>query len=68
MGTVNDYSLGQGFRALPISLEHAERAGALEIAYRDPFDRMLIAQAQAEDLHLVSNERLFDAAGVRRYW
>lgn len=67
-GTVNTYILGQGFRALPISLEHAERAGQLSIAHRDPFDRMLIAQAQAEDLWLVSNEIIFDASGVRRYW
>jgi PIN domain nuclease of toxin-antitoxin system len=34
----------------------------------DPFDRMIIAQAQAEDMWLVSNEALFEAAGVRRYW
>ena len=67
-GTVNSYALGQGFRALPISLEHAERAGQLQIDHRDPFDRVLIAQAQAEDLWLVSNETLFDATGVRRYW
>ena len=36
--------------------------------HRDPFDRMLIAQAQADDLWLVSNEDAFDAMGVRRYW
>lgn len=67
-GTVNHYVLGQGFRALPISLDHAERAGQLSIAHRDPFDRMLVAQAQSEDLWLASNEEVFDAAGVRRYW
>jgi PIN domain nuclease of toxin-antitoxin system len=67
-GTVNDYVLAQGFRALPISLAHAERAGQLRIAHRDPFDRMLIAQALAEDTSLASNERVFDAAGVKRYW
>jgi PIN domain nuclease of toxin-antitoxin system len=67
-GSVRAYSLSQGFRELPISLEHAERAGQLAIQHRDPFDRMLIAQAQAEDLSLVSNEALFDDAGVRRYW
>lgn len=67
-GSVNDYVLGQAFRPLPIALHHAERAGQLRIEHRDPFDRMLIAQAQAEDLWLVSNEVLFDAAGVRRYW
>lgn len=67
-GSVNAYILGQGFRALPISIDHAEHAGQLGIAHRDPFDRMLIAQAQLESLWLVSNEELFDAAGVRRYW
>jgi len=35
---------------------------------RDPFDRILIAQAQAENLLLVSNERLFDGFGVQRLW
>jgi PIN domain nuclease of toxin-antitoxin system len=57
-----------GFYALSISLEHAQRAGNLPGPHRDPFDRMLIAQAQAEDLTLVSNERLFDSYGVRRTW
>ena len=67
-GSVHAYVLGQGFRALPISLQHAERAGQLRTAHRDPFDRMLIAQAQAEDMWLVSNENVFDSMGVRRYW
>lgn len=67
-GTVNAYVVGQGFRALPISLEHAERAGHLQIAHRDPFDRVLIAQAQIEDRWLVSNKDMFDSVGVRRCW
>jgi PIN domain nuclease of toxin-antitoxin system len=40
----------------------------LAIEHRDPFDRMLIAQAILEDLWLVTNESVFDATGVRRYW
>jgi PIN domain nuclease of toxin-antitoxin system len=67
-GTINSYASGQGFRGLPVSLEHAERAGRLRMAHRDPFDRMLIAQAQAEDLLLVSNEAIFDSTGVLRHW
>src|SRR5688572_20027172 len=67
-GTVREYAAGQGFRPLPISLQHAERAGQLQIARRDPFDRILIAQAQIDDMWLVSNEDSFDSAGVRRYW
>lgn len=60
--------LGQGFVQLPITLAHAQRAGSLPGSHRDPFDRMLIAQAQVEDVPLVSNEVLFDAYGVRRIW
>lgn len=67
-GSIRHYAVGQGFRSLSISLDHAELAGHLPIAHRDPFDRVLIAQAQIEDLWLVSNEHVFDATGVRRYW
>lgn len=58
----------EGFEPLPISLAHAARAGLLTAAHKDPFDRMLIAQAQAENLALVSNETRFDAFGVCRIW
>jgi len=57
-----------GCDALPISLEHAVRAGALPGEHRDPFDRMLIAQAQMENLPIISNDRIFDAYHVRRIW
>jgi len=53
---------------LPVSVSHAVHAGRLAIAHKDPFDRMLIAQAQIERVPLVSNERLFDAFGVERIW
>lgn len=59
---------GQGFVALPIDVAHAQRAGDLPGPLRDPFDRMLIAQAQTEGAPLVSNEALFDAFGIRRIW
>ena len=55
-GSVNDYVLGQGFRPLPISLGHAEAAGALAIAHRDPFDRMLVAQAIVEPMALITSD------------
>jgi len=59
---------GQGFVPLPITLRHGEVAGGLPGPHRDPFDRMLMAQAMIEDLWLVSNEAPFDAYGVRRLW
>lgn len=56
------------FGRLELTLDHALLAGRLAWAHRDPFDRMLVAQALADDLTLVSNERLFDVTGVRRLW
>jgi PIN domain nuclease of toxin-antitoxin system len=58
----------QAFTSLAITVVHAQRAGTLVGDHRDPFDRMLIAQARSEDLTLVSNEALFDAFGVTRLW
>jgi PIN domain nuclease of toxin-antitoxin system len=58
----------QGFAGLPVSIAHAQAAGSLPGPHRDPFDRMLIAQAQAEGLALVTNERTFDRYGIRRFW
>lgn len=57
-----------GCDALPISLDHALRAGRLPGGHRDPFDRMLIAQAQAENVPVISNDRVFDGYGVERIW
>lgn len=47
------------FEHLPLTFEHAERAAALPMHHRDPFDRMLVAQAQAEDLIVVTREERF---------
>lgn len=60
--------VNQGFVALPILPRHGHAAGALPGPHRDPFDRMLIAQAMLENLAIVSNEQAFDAYGVRRLW
>jgi PIN domain nuclease of toxin-antitoxin system len=49
-----------GFEPLPISLAHAAAAGALPRHHPDPFDRMLIAQAQIEGLTVVTRDRAFD--------
>jgi PIN domain nuclease of toxin-antitoxin system len=49
-------------------MEHALRAGRLPGEHRDPFDRMLIAQAQAEDIPILSNDRIFDEYRVQRIW
>jgi PIN domain nuclease of toxin-antitoxin system len=58
----------QGFTPLDITSDHGQRAGGLPGPHRDPFDRMLIAQAHAEGLALVSNEDVFDRYGIARVW
>ena len=59
---------GQGFEELNVTVEDAERAGRLPGLHRDPFDRMLIAQALARNLVVVSVDRVFDGYGVSRIW
>ena len=58
----------QRFESLDITVLHAQRAGRLPGAHRDPFDRMLAAQAQIEDLPVVSNDLVFDEYSVVRIW
>lgn len=65
---IEDHLRAQGMLELPISLAHAREAGSLPLVHRDPFDRMLIAQARVERCQIVSNESLFDAYGVSRRW
>ena len=58
----------KNFTGLPISLSHASKAALLSNHHRDPWDRILIAQALAENLTIVSNETLFDQYKVTRLW
>ncbi len=65
---IQSVALSQAFSPLPITLVHAQRAGLLPGLHRDPFDRMLVAQAQSEGLVLVSNDKMLDEYGTRRLW
>jgi PIN domain nuclease of toxin-antitoxin system len=56
------------FTALPLQLEHARLAGSLVSNHKDPFDRMLAAQALLEGLTLVSKDSVFDSMLVARLW
>jgi PIN domain nuclease of toxin-antitoxin system len=58
----------ENFLSLAVSSDHGIRAGMLPGPHRDPFDRMLIAQAEIEKLFIISNEKIFDHYGVRRIW
>ncbi len=53
---------------LPITVEYAERQAALPDHHKDPFDRLLIAQALVEGIPVVSTDAAFDAYGVSRLW
>jgi PIN domain nuclease of toxin-antitoxin system len=56
------------FELLPISLDHATAVESLALHHRDPFDRLLIAQAMVERLSLVGADVVFDQYGVSRLW
>ena len=55
----------EGFESLPITFFHGERAGALPLLHRDPFDRMLVAQAQAEGLDVITSDDRIQQYGVQ---
>ena len=62
------YLRRERFEALPISLDHALAAGTLPGPHKDPFDRMLIAQARIEKLRVVSIDSVFKQYGVPVLW
>ena len=57
-----------GYRDLPLTLSHARLGGSLIHPHKDPFDRMLAAQAILEGLTLVSVDSVFDDLPVARLW
>jgi PIN domain nuclease of toxin-antitoxin system len=57
-----------GFEKLPITFAHAAAVATLPEHHRDPFDRMLVAQAQAEGLTLVTHDRALDPYGIPILW
>ncbi len=66
--TIEAGVLASGFEKLLITFSHAERAAGLPPHHRDPFDRMLVAQAQAEGLTLVTHDRLLEPYSVEILW
>jgi len=58
----------QSFSELPITLEAAIRAGLLPLHHRDPFDRLLVAQAQSLNIPILSADALLDPYDVNRLW
>jgi len=57
-----------GFVQLEVEFRHVVRVAALPFYHRDPFDRLLVAQALTERLTLVSTDAAFDSYGLERLW
>ena len=64
----NQFLRRAGFYEMPVSIDHGIRAGLLPTHHKDPFDRMLAAQCQAESIPIISNDRVFELYGVNRIW
>jgi PIN domain nuclease of toxin-antitoxin system len=65
---VPEHMAANGFGQLDMSFRHIARMAALPSHHRDPFDRLLIAQALEENLTILGADRHFDAYGVKRIW
>jgi len=57
-----------GFRVVETSIRQVIRSGRLPLHHKDPFDRLLIAQALELGIPLISSDSTFDLYGVRRIW
>jgi PIN domain nuclease of toxin-antitoxin system len=67
-GAFEEVVIEEGFDLLPLSARHAIRAGAYGPEHRDPFDRMLAAQAVVEGLALVSKDKAMGEMGAEVVW
>lgn len=65
---LGDYIRHAGFRALPISVEHALEAGRMVHDHKDPFDRMIAAQARVEGVAVATIDPAIAALGARVLW
>jgi PIN domain nuclease of toxin-antitoxin system len=65
---VSEQMAANAIEPLPIDLRHAGDTARLPFHHRDPFDRLLIAQALSEDLTIVSADPVFGKYGVKRVW
>jgi len=57
-----------GIELLPITIDHIAVVSTLPLHHRDPFDRLLIAQAITENIPMLSADKIFDAYPIRRLW
>ena len=65
---INQAMTDLGAALLPITVEYADVPARLPLHHRDPFDRLLIAQAQVDDVPWISGDATFDQYGIARLW
>jgi len=65
---VISYVRKKGIEILSINFEHTLEVSKLEFHHKDPFDRLIIAQAKIENMTIVSKDILFDDYEVKRLW
>jgi PIN domain nuclease of toxin-antitoxin system len=65
---IDRHVVGNGFEQLAIALPHVTRVARLPHYHGDPFDRLLVAQCEAERLAIVSRDPMFDRYGINRIW
>ncbi len=58
----------EGFQEESVSIDQAVRAGLLPLHHRDPFDRLLVAQAQALNIPILSADEVLDKYDIKRLW
>ncbi|MGO8952933.1 MAG: type II toxin-antitoxin system VapC family toxin [Rhodomicrobium sp.] len=63
-----DFLREQEFIPLPVTMAHAKLGGSLASPHKDPFDRLIAAQAQAEDVPVATCDPAFQTLGVRIFW
>lgn len=59
---------GNGFGILPVEFRHTAALTSLPFHHRDPFDRLIVAQAMVEEIPIVSGDTVLDAYPVKRVW
>ncbi|MTJ07713.1 type II toxin-antitoxin system VapC family toxin [Anabaena sp. UHCC 0204] len=65
---VEQQIIGNGITLKEINQQHISVIAQLPLHHRDPFDRMLIAQAMVENIPIISADTIFDAYPIRRLW
>jgi len=65
---VISYVREKGIEVLSINFEHTLLVSKLDFHHKDPFDRLIIAQAKIENLTIVSKDKLFDDYDIKRLW